>query len=155
MKKEFERANSYPELFKLVKEMVKEQLGLHRVGLMLGLSDLGIQGNQVLGAFHPMGSNIIVINTTPLKRIEKELFKPYLTTVLLHEYLHSLGFEDEEEVQALTYVILEKSLGENHIATKVARKFNSVFHGLTPEPSQDKSIKLVEEFDSSNTSYIG
>jgi len=155
MKKKFEKANNFSKIFELIKEMVKKQLGLHRAGLMLGLSDLGIQHNHLVGAVYPFGSNIIIINTSPLRRIRKELFKPYVLVILLHEYLHTLGFRDEEEVQELTYIISTNVFGKDHIITKVARNFNYLFRDLTPEPPQDTKIKLVEEFDITNTNYIG
>ncbi len=155
MKTQFQKAKNYPELFELVKEMVREQMGLHRAGLMLGLSELGIEPTHLVGAFYPMGSNLIVINTTPLKRIKKSLLKPYVLGILLHEYLHSLGFTDEEEVRGLTCAILERTLGEDHTATKMAKNFDAIFNGIVPEKPQDSRIQLVEDFDKGNVSYIG
>jgi len=50
------------EVFELVKQSVKKFLNRHRRGLMLGLADLGMKRGYFVGAFHLVGSNIIVRN---------------------------------------------------------------------------------------------
>ena len=94
----FDSSESLPELFQLAKEGVKEILGKERSGLMLGMADLGMRPDWFVGAFYPVGSNIIVMNKTPLRFLEEtkpKIVKPYCFHILLHEYLHSIGILDE------------------------------------------------------------
>jgi len=86
-----------PDIFEVVKAAVWECQRKSRGGLMLGLPILGIT-RRIFGAFYPVGSNVIVMNKIPLERIKEtrlELYKPYAFHVLLHEYLHTLGYMSE------------------------------------------------------------
>lgn len=91
---------------------------------MLGLADLGMSRGYFVGAFHPVGSNIIVVNRTPLDTAlqtkDKRIFNAYCFHLFLHEYLHSLGYIDEDEVRELTCELCRLALGSNHPATKMA-----------------------------------
>ena len=85
-----ENAKSLADIFEVVKTAVLDSLGKSRGGLMLGLADLGNHPQGWLGAFYPIGSNVIVMNKIPLKRIKEtcpSLYKPYTFHVLLHEYM--------------------------------------------------------------------
>lgn len=166
MKKFIEKYNlseSLSEIFELVKEGVKNILGKERAGLMLGLTDLGMNAGWFIGGFYPVSSNIIVMNKIPLRVLEEtqpELVKPYCFHILLHEYLHSLGILDEKYTEMITYFISRRMFGEEYIATKMSRSFskyfpNFMFPRLGWQPQSDYSIELVQEFDSSNISYIG
>ena len=60
---------------------------------MLGMANLGNKPQGFLEGFFTTGSNVIVLNRVPLQRIMEsrpENYKPF--HVLLHEYIHSLGF---------------------------------------------------------------
>ncbi len=157
-----EESEDLPEIFELVKDSVRWVLNTDRSGLMLGLADLGNFSNGFLGAFHPVGSNIIVMNRTPLERIKetnKSLFKPYAFHVLLHEYLHTLGVLEEERVSFLVYAVSSECFGEEHIVTKIAKnitKFipNMIYPWVEWKP-KDLDIMLVEGFDRSSYPYIG
>jgi len=48
--------------------------------------------------------------------------KSFIYSVLLHEYLHSLGICDELKVRRLTYQISREALGEEHPATILAKR---------------------------------
>jgi hypothetical protein len=152
------------DTFEDVKKTVNTIEGISRAGLMLGLQELGTSPSGFIGAYFPVSSNIIVINKTPLLRIidtNQKLFKPYIFHVLLHEYIHSLGFLDERITEQKTYDISKKQFGENHVITRLAfdmKKFfpNLVYpnYGWLP-PKEFPSIELVYGFDRSNTSnYI-
>ena len=113
-------------IFELMKQSVKRFLNMHRAGLMLGLAELGMRQGYFVGAFHPVGSNIIVINRTPLETalqtIEKRIFNAYCFHLFLHEYIHALGHIDEEEVHDLTYEVCRTAFGLDHPATRMAEK---------------------------------
>ena len=76
-----ERTHDIPEIFELVKLAVRKNTGKERSGLMLGLSNLGGGPQGFVGAFYPVATNIIVMNTLPLERIKQtdpSLYKPYV-----------------------------------------------------------------------------
>jgi len=152
------------EVFELVKISVKKFLNRHRSGLMLGLADLGMKRGYFVGAFHLVGSNIIVMNRVPLdtalRTTDRRVFNAYCFHLLLHEYLHSLGYIDEEEVRELTQELCRLALGNNHPATVMAERgidfyFPKVtyFKGQFSLP-RDIQIELIKNFDSSSAGYI-
>ena len=63
------QAKDFSDVFELVEEALIKTLNRKRGGIMLGLQDLGAQRNYFIGAYHVVGSNWIVINKTPLRRI--------------------------------------------------------------------------------------
>ena len=144
-------------VFSLVRETVKDELGMDRAGLILALQPLP----ENLGAFHTVGSNFIVINKTLLGRVRagngRETINSYIYYVLLHEYLHSLGFLDEEEVLGLSSRICSAALGEGHPASMIARHgIGSVVPaGIRPYEESDGDMEIVLNFDPESTSYIG
>jgi len=156
--------NQLIDTFEEVKEVVRQKEKRTRAGLMLGLQELGSTLNGFIGAYYPFSSNIIVMNKTPLRRINEtnpQLIKPYGFHILLHEYIHSLGFLDEEITRLKTYEISKKHFGEKHIITQLStniKKFlpNLVYpiHGWIP-PKNIPSIEIIQGFDKSNTeNYI-
>jgi hypothetical protein len=152
------------ETFEEVKKVVAKNEHRSRAGLMLGLQEIGASLDGFIGAYYPVASNIIIINKTPLRRIletNKTLLKPYIFHVLLHEYIHALGFLDEEATGQKTYEISRQQFGEHHIITQLStdiRKFfpNLVYpiHGWFPQKNVPP-IELVPGFDFSSTNpYI-
>ncbi|MCX6818426.1 MAG: hypothetical protein NT129_00300 [Candidatus Aenigmarchaeota archaeon] len=163
-KKRLEEAENVSELFDMVKEAVKETIGELRGGLNLGLMELGNGKAEWLGAFHPVGSNVIVMNKTPIRRIietEPELMKPYLFHVILHEYLHSLGFLDEHLCRVLTYKICASVLGSRHIATEMCRDISRfipylIYPGGFPQVDKDPdNMDIIDDLDQEDDFYIG
>jgi hypothetical protein len=152
------------ETFEEVKDAVRKNEGKSRAGLMLGLQEIGATLEGFIGAYYPVASNIIVVNKTPLRRItdtDLGLLKPYAFHILLHEYIHSLGFLDENITRRKTYEISKKHYGKNHIATKLSTDIKQFFpnlvypvYGWLP-PETTPVIELIKGFDFSNTNnYI-
>jgi len=158
---ELKDSTSIPDLFEIVKEVVWKTINKSRAGLELGLIELGNSPQGLLGAFYVSGSNIIIMNETPLKRIQEtnpRLLKPYIFSVLLHEYIHSLGYFDERYVKQLTYEICSEIFGVDSIIADIARDMRKFFPNfIYPEgsPMIDKPVKLVKDFDRSSIIYIG
>lgn len=161
---DFKVEQSLIDTFEQVKDAVRKSEGRSRAGLMLGLQELGSSLNGFIGAYFPVSSNIIVVNKTPLRRIietKPQLLKPYSFHVLLHEYIHALGYLDEETTKRKTYEISKENFGEDHIITKLSGDITRFFpnlvypiHGWLPSSGTPK-IKLVKGFDWSNTNnYI-
>jgi len=131
---------------------------------MLGLADLGMRGGYFVGAFHPVGSNIIVMNKTPLKMAssstKKRVYNAYCFHLLLHEYLHSLGYLNEDDVKELTQEVCMLALGKAHPATVMAERgiatyFPKVTYFTEEFPLPESfQIELVKDFDRSSVGYI-
>jgi len=160
--KKLEKSESLSEIFELVKEAVRENIGKERAGLMLGLADLGIKPGWFVGAFHPVGSNFIIMNKTALRIVKAtrpSLYNAYCFHILLHEYLHTMGILNEKYAKGLTYMITKKVFGEYHPVTLIAQNFNRFFpemmYGSLLSQPERLEIEIVDDFDRSNTSYIG
>ena len=160
--KELDKVEDLSEIFDVVKSVVKEFLGKGRSGLMLGLSELGGQPRFFVGAFYPVGSNLIIMNKTPMRAVEAtkpHLYKAYCFHILLHEYLHTIGILDERKNRIITAIISEKAFGENHPIALIAKDFNRIFpevmySTLGWQPSDEMRIEIIPDFDRSSVSYI-
>lgn len=156
-----ENANSLPDIFEVVKAAVWKSQRKSRGGLMLGLANLGNHPQGFFGAFYPVGSNVIVMNKIPLERIKEtrhELYKPYAFHVLLHEYLHTLGYMSESGVRQMAHEITREAFGEEHLATRIAANTALFFHNLvypdaTWQPDEMR-MDLVCGFDRGSAGYI-
>ena len=116
-----EKAEGYSEVWEIVKDTVKSSLDERRVGMMLFLDDLPLR----VGAYHPLGTNNIVLNRALVNIVEvaaksKPLVNSFVYVLLLHEYLHALGRKSEAQVRSRVYEISKESFGEDHTATKLA-----------------------------------
>lgn len=157
-----ERAQTLPDIFNVVKDIVRRHLGVDRSGLMLGLSNLGGGMDGLIGGFFQVGGNMIVMNKFPLWRLETanpELYKPYVFHILLHEYIHSIGYLTEQETRPLVLELSRKEFGEEHPVTQFAlgwRQFmpNLVFPDFGWQPNEPFSVEVVRGFDPDASSYI-
>ncbi len=156
-----ENARTLADIFEIVKSAVWESRRKSRGGIMLGLANLGNHPQGFFGAFYPVGSNVIVMNKIPLQRImetRKELYKPYIFHVLLHEYLHTLGYLSEDGVRKMVFEITKDAFGEEHLATRIAADTTHFFKNLVyPDAAwqpDDMRLELVEGFDRESASYI-
>ncbi len=154
-----ENASNYDQLFELVKRVVEFELGRHRAGLALVLTDMP----NTVGAFHPVGSNSLVLNRALINAMkvviknQKEI-NSFVFMVLMHEYLHSLGYLDEYEVRKLAQRISIASLGSQHMTARMAvgnwlemyPQLSMVVQKFAPN-----SFERVDKFDSSSMGYIG
>jgi len=154
-----ERAESFGEIFSVVKKAVEEVLGVRRAGLELLLVDLPGE----VGAMHQIGSNAIIMNRRHLQALLKSSrsrleINSYIFLILLHEYLHSLGVLDEGEVAALSMKVIKEALGEDHPAYRMApRKLAEIAEQLIGEDdliSLDDA-EIIRDFDTDNSQYIG
>ena len=149
---ELDQAKSYGDIFSLVKKAVKRSLELHRVGLMLYLGNLPIR----VGAFHPMGTNEIVINRRLLGSTKSIKEKSQVFAILVHEYLHTLGFSDERQVRRLTYKVCSENFGKSHPAVEAA--LTGPWSDLTEEDFEsiepELNLELVRDFERIDSGYI-
>lgn len=150
--------SDFNEAFELVKSTVESKFKMHRAGLSLILQGLP----TILGAYHIMGSNLIIVNKRILNIIKKyksqEEYNSYLFMVLAHEYLHSLGVIDELQVRKMTYDLISSLVGEDHIAARMARYqpwdlFPELRH--FQNNSFEQKFEIIKNFDNTTQSYIG
>ena len=157
-KRALSTAQGFDSIFEMVKEATETKLGMHRAGLTLVLGDIP---NNV-GAYHEMGSNAIVMNRNLLRIVEKisksrSKRNSYVFMILLHEYLHSLGYTSDRQVRALSRDIAERYLGRKHLAGEMAvRPLDQFFPDLEKFQSfRDRGeYQTISRFDSSSTPYI-
>jgi hypothetical protein len=146
-----ENATKYGEVWEVVKDTVEFTLHKHRRGMMLFLDDLPIR----LGAYHPLGTNNIVLNRALVQIVEasiksKRVVNALIYNLLLHEYLHALGQFHEIKVRRLVYEIAEKCFGENHVATLIAKKSPWVLlKGIPLEAvnAPKRVMEIVKDFE--------
>jgi len=154
-----DRAENFDEIFELVKRVVEEELGAHRAGLTLVLVNMP----STVGAYHPVGANIIVANKSLINGLQSVTKNPreinaFVFMILLHEYLHSLGYLDEAEVRKISERVSSSALGSNHPTVKLASanwlEMYPQLQSLSQQPFS-RDFEVVQKFDSSSTSYIG
>jgi len=109
-----------------------------------------------VGAFHPMGTNEIVLNRRLLKTKTGINEISHVFAILLHEYLHSLGFEDEREVRRLTYRVCMDNFGRQ--SPVVEAVLTGPWVDLTEEDfdeiEPELNLELVRNFEKPDIGYI-
>ena len=99
----------------------------------------------------------LAIPPSPLSSAEtiSEL-NSYVFTLLLHEYLHSLGYMDERNVRRLVYEKSKENFGDDHPAARFAR--DPPLPRIPPSELQpgteEPELEIIKDFDRSSTSYI-
>lgn len=149
-----------PEIFELVRDLVYKSTKLARRGLMLGLTDLGDGKNAWFGGYHNIASNAIIMNSRPMNYIKKhhpDLYNSYICVVLMHEYIHTLGYHDEISTRSLTLKIIKTHFNNETLISmaedinKFIPKFQNATYGWIP--SLNPHISYVFGFDESSASY--
>jgi hypothetical protein len=146
-----ETAKSYAEVWRIVKGTVEFSLGKRRGSMMLFLDDLPLQ----LGAYHPIGTNNIVLNRALVEIVEasissKRVVNALVYNLLLHEYLHALGEYSESEVRRMVIAVARKCFGEEHTATVIAKKTPWVLLGNIPLEAVNapkRVMQIVRDFE--------
>jgi hypothetical protein len=111
--------------------------------MMLFLDDLPIQ----LGAYHPLGTNNIVLNRVLVQVVEsavasKRVQNALVYNLLVHEYLHALGEYSESAVRNLVVEVARRCFGDDYIVTHIAVKSPwALLKGLPLE-----SVKVPRRF---------
>jgi len=148
---------NYNQTFELVKYAVSAVFDMRRAGLSLILQGMP----SGLGAYHILGSNVIVLNRFVLEIIKNtgrsiEEYNSYLFTVLAHEYLHSFGILEESTVRKMILELCKNFFGEDHPTNLLAKDPVSLFPQLRHIFSDkfENRFEIVKEFDKSNQYYI-
>jgi hypothetical protein len=116
--------NNYSQLFDLVRRIVSTVIGKSHSGILLGLQDLGFHPQGFVGGYHRVGTNEIYLNRNVLQIMREETpedhYKAYLFHLLLHEYIHSVGENDEYETRKITRTISRDIFNTKHPVYKIA-----------------------------------
>jgi hypothetical protein len=153
-----DEAQGFSEIWKLVKLTVQKSLGEHRVGMMLFLDDLPLH----MGAYHPLGTNNIVLNRALIELVEgttksRRVVNAFIYTLLLHEYLHALGHIPESEVSSMVYQISKESFGEYSPVSDMAKGgLRSILSNIPVNnvSLSKRSMEIVRDFDKTSQPYI-
>jgi hypothetical protein len=153
-----DNAKGFSQVWEVVKDSVKDTLEERRVGMMLFLDTLPLR----IGAYHPIGTNNIVLNKALVEIVEaatnsKRLVNAFVYTLLLHEYLHALGHISESEVRPLVAEISKQCFGEDHIAYRLGVYGPwSLLRGIPLDrvEAPKRVIEIVKDFERENQSYI-
>jgi hypothetical protein len=151
-----DRASDFNDVWEIVKDSVKNVSGLYRVGIMLFLDDLPLY----LGAYHPVGTNNIILNRTLLEIVQEVKdsdANAFIYTLLLHEYIHALGYLRESDVRSLVFEISKESFGADHIVTRLASNGPwSILKNLPLYQVQGpkRDLEVVKNFDVNSQNYI-
>jgi hypothetical protein len=95
-----------------------------------------------------------------LKSTDKQVYNAYCFHLLLHEYLHSLGYVNEETVRELTHEVCRLALGNDNPATIMAERGISAYFPKVTYFKQESSlprdlrIEIIRDFDRSSVGYI-
>jgi hypothetical protein len=153
-----DKAEDFSGVWEVVKDTVKDYSGEYRGGMLLFLDDLPLR----LGAYHPLGTNNIVLNRTLIHTIEaagkpKGFVNAFIYNLLAHEYLHALGHIPEAEVRSAVYDISRASFGEEHPVTRLAEK--SPWALLRDIPlnliaPKRQAMEVVRDFEKESHGYI-
>ena len=153
-----DNAEGFSAVWDVVKDNVKTVLNKQRRGMLLFLDDMPLR----VGAYHPLGTNNIVLNRALVQIVEatatsKKLLNAFVYTLLLHEYLHALGYVREVDVRPLVYRVSQACFSEEHIATRLAELGPwSILRGLPLDAlrAPKRVIEIVKNFETSNQRYI-
>jgi hypothetical protein len=152
--KELETATSYAEVWQIVKTTAEFALNRRGGSMMLFLDDLPFQ----LGAYHPVGTNNIVLNRALVEILEaqeknKRVVNALIYNLLLHEYMHAMGEYSEDETRRLVVTVAGKCFGEKHLVTTAARKSPWILLKDIPASALNapkRVMEIVKDFEATS-----
>jgi hypothetical protein len=153
-----ERPADYATVYRVVRAAVRQVLGTERPGLGLALSNLPPQ----LGAYWQVTGNLIVLNEGLVQAMRANATSPlelnsFVFVILAHEYLHALGYLDEDAVRRVTAQVAREAFGPDHLVSRMASgNLWQMYPFLAYAPRGDgQRLTIVRDFDlASSQSYI-
>ena len=119
---------------------------------MLLLGNLPVR----VGAFHPLGTNEIVLNRRLFEDKTNPKWNSQVFAILLHEYLHTLGYTDERQVRQMTYRVCLDNFGRQSPVAEAA--VMGPWVNLSEEDfleiEQDLNLELIRDFERFDAGYI-
>jgi hypothetical protein len=157
-------------MFEQIKRDVYKVLKRRRAGLNLGFVDMGMSPQGFIGGMFFSGGTMILVNVKALEVLadeinnsgkSEEIVLGYIYHVLMHEYIHSLGYLDESETRDVTFYVTRQLFPEGHPVYVMAQRGIGVYfpqmiyapdnYQFRPDPSQ---IELIKGFDRSSTNSL-
>jgi hypothetical protein len=157
--------HSFSQLFQLVIDVTSYFLEKSRHGALIGLIELGYDRGSFIGGFHKVGTNEIYLNRSALRIMREESkpeeYKAYLFHLMLHEYIHWLGYKEEKTRQLTRAISLELFDTRHPVGRLVVMGLNALFpysfheERYKPEPQElvNPEFVLLRHRDSELT-YI-
>ena len=154
-----------PDIFERVKRDVERVINQHRAGLSLGLVDMGFSRGGFIGGMYFSGGTMILMNSSALKLLlskptTEEIVLAYVYHILLHEYIHSLGYLNERTCRRITYLVTKEVIPnqEDPAYIMATRGIGEYFPEIKYAPAGFKIqnnlyIETVENFDKGSTNY--
>ena len=158
-----------PDIFERVKRDVERVINQHRAGLSLGLVDMGFSRGGFIGGMYFSGGTMILMNSSALKlliskseiaEISEEIILAYVYHILLHEYIHSLGYLNERTCHRITSFVTKEVIPnpEDPAHIMATRGIGVYFPEIKYAPVGYKMqnnlyIEHVENFDKGSTNY--
>jgi hypothetical protein len=148
----------FNDAFELAKSAILQKFSMHRAGLSLVLQIMPSN----LGAYHVLGSNVIVMNSYLLAAVRRIAgseveYNSYVFMVLAHEYLHSLGIVSENAVRQMTFELCNWMVGNDHPATRMAKEDPASLYPQLRSLMQTQfgqNFQRIGNFDKTNQTYI-
>ena len=145
-------------IFSVVRSAVREVLHRERPGLGLALSNLP----PGLGAYWQVTGNLIVLNenlvgTMRAHARDAREFNSFVFVILAHEYLHTLGYLEEEAVRPVTARVAREAFGGDHPAAIMAGGdlWQLYPHLRYSPPGDGRRFRILRDFDLESTAtYI-
>ena len=113
-----------------------------------------------VGDYHQVGSNGIVLNRRLVDAMANSAksvteFNSFIFSLLLHEYLHSLGYLNEHEVSDLVQKISLEVFGADHPAVQMSKEIPVTRMLLdAPTSKPEKGLELIRNFEKPRHRYI-
>lgn len=158
--KRLDEARTMGDIFQIVKRAVRKVLGVGRAGLELVITYLP----EELTAIHQIGSNMIIMNRRIIEVLltnsrNKSEINAYIFSILLREYIRSLGVLDDADVKKLAVKVAEEVLGESHAACRIIHKLFQLQEEdresmKEVERKLGDDLEYVRDFDIENMYYI-
>ena len=162
-----ELKNKIPDLFEKVKRDVFKTLNRSRAGLSLGFVEMGISNAGFIGGMFFSGGTMILMNSTALRvlisegSLNDETIINYVYHILLHEYIHSLGFLNERECRQITHHVTKEIFKDPHHPARLLAEngIGYYFPKLIYAPGNyrlgpNMRIERIRNFDKGSQTYF-
>jgi len=133
------KAKNVGQMFNIVKKLVKDYTGLQKTGISVGLENIEMYNGHFIGGLYNYKLNKLIVNKIPLKFLinkNPDFHNFYLFHILLHEYIHAVGFMDEVQTREVVFQITRDCFGDNHLLTHFALNLGKFLPKIYPTPEQ-------------------
>jgi len=146
--------DDFSALYRLVQDIVRDLINRKRPGIILGLAEMGFNRGNFIGGLHYAGTNHIYLNKSALRVMQQEsspeLYKAFVLFLLLHEYTHAVGVQDERLTRRLTEKMVLTVFPQDHPVTGLAVKGLAVYFPYTFNQRQHRPTRQ----ELANTEYV-